>query len=107
MTSLSTSPLFGALFALAASSLTLGFAAGPAQAASVKVAVERHELASVSGRAAVEGRIGRAADRVCGVSKVWMPLSDRASIVACREKAVADARAQLASLGAATQMASR
>lgn len=94
--------------ALIASTAFIGFAAGPAEAASEKVAFHSVELASKSGRAAVDARVEAAAERVCAVGGVdWRSLTETQDYKACVSTAVAKARSAVAETRAATMVASR
>jgi len=95
-----------ALIALAA---TATFVAAPAFAQDTRSAEVHYadlNLASADGAAALKGRIGRAADKVCGVSS-QLSLHSAASAKNCSKLAVAKAMPQveLALAKAGTQLA--
>lgn len=94
--------------ALVASATILGFAAGPAEAASEKVAFQTVELASKGGLASVEARVEAAAERVCAVGGVdYRNLMEAQDYKACVSKTVAEAQGAVAQSRAATMVASR
>ncbi len=94
--------------ALVASATILGFVAGPAEAASEKVAFQTVELASSGGRAAVDARVEAAAERVCAAGGVdWRSLVEAQDYKACVTSAVARAKSEVAQTRAATMVASR
>lgn len=94
--------------ALVATAAIIGFSAGPAEAASEKVAFQAAELASKGGRAAIDARVEAAAERVCAAGGV-----DRLSRIetrgykACVSGSVAKARNDVAETRTATMVASR
>lgn len=94
--------------ALIASATILGFAAGPAEAASEKVAFQPVELASKGGLASVEARVEAAAERVCAVGGVdWRNLTETQDYKACVSMTVARAKSEVARSSTATMVASR
>ena len=89
------------LFAVAAVAVALGTTAAtvsPVYAAESGVVVQYDDLnlGSAAGRAVLEARIDRAASRVCGTYNI-LELDIAAGVNACREDAIAAARAQLRS----------
>ncbi len=107
MTTITNSPFFSAALAVVASGAMLTFAVAPAEAASVPVRVAAYELATAEGRAAVDGRLARAAERACGYDQGAKGLTTRAQAKACIAQALDDARVQVAQVKAASQMASK
>ncbi len=99
------STLFSGLFAIAASSLILGFATAPAEAATIKLAA--YDLSTEQGRAKLDARIDRAAKQVCGVNNGSMDLAAKRFADACVEETIADTRAKVAVFRSTAQMASR
>lgn len=97
--------LFSGLFAVAASALILGFAAGPAHAASISVPVSTHELATAEGRATVDARIARAAKSVCDTGARDVRSVQFARV--CVAETIEASSAKLAALKSASQLASR
>ncbi len=98
---------FSGLFAVTASALVLGFAAGPAEARSVEVKVAAAELATPQGRAAVDGRIEQAAEQACGFRPEERDLKTRQTTRLCVAEAIAATDAKIAAIKATSQMASR
>jgi len=98
--------LFSGLFAVGASALILGFAAGPAQAASVSLPVSALQLATPAGRASVDARIEQAAETVCGRPEERNLKARRAASL-CVAETIAATRAQVAAIKAASQVATR
>ena len=97
--------IFSGLLAIAASSIVLGFAAGPAEAATIRVAA--YDLSTEQGRANLDAHIKRAAKQVCGVNNGVMNLSAKRSTERCVEETIADTRAKVATYRASAQMAAR
>ncbi len=97
--------LYSGAFAVAASALILGFAAGPAQASSVIVSVSAQELSTPQGRAAIDTRINRAAKQVCdaGSSDLKAKQIERE----CTAETIEASRAKVAALKTAAQIAAR
>lgn len=96
---MSVRPIFASL-ALVATAVTVA-ASAPASAEmfapkSVTVSYADLDLATADGKGRLDGRIGRAAAMVCGVSS--RELAQERGIQACRTDAVADARAQIATV---------
>lgn len=81
--------------AVAAAGLSTFTAVGPALAADGGVAVQHDDLnlSSAAGRAVLDGRIDRAARRVCGIA-LPVELDIASEINACRADVIAAARAQ-------------
>jgi UrcA family protein len=93
------------VLAVLASGSILAFAAAPAEAASVDVAVSGYSLTSAQGRAAVDARVTAAAEKACDAGADIRDVAAWTAEKACVEKAIADARAQVAALGSKTRMA--
>ena len=94
--------------AMVASAAILGFAAGPAEAASETIAFQSTELASKGGRAAVDARVEAAAERVCAVGGVdFRSLIELQNYKDCVSGAVAQAKNDVAQTRTATMVASR
>lgn len=106
MTTITTSPFFNATLAIVASAAMLTFAVAPAEASSVPVTVFPHELATPEGRAVVDARLERAAERACGATLARETLAAQAASKACVAEALADARIQVAAVKTRSQMAS-
>ena len=91
-----------------ATAAVIGFSAGPAEAASEKVAFHTAELASMSGRAALDARVEAAAKRVCAAGGVdFRNLAETGAYRACVTGSVAKARSDVAETRTATMLASR
>lgn len=101
-----TEKFTSAVLALIASGTILAFSAGPAQAASVEVRAPQTQLATVGGRSAIDARLMKAAERVCRADEA-QPLSDYAARKACAAATLANARAHVAQVSSAMQMAAR
>lgn len=85
-------------FALAASALMLGLAAGPASASSVALEVNPQELATPAGRDRVEAQLLQAATKVCSLGDEDRSPASRLIRSGCVKASLADARAQVAAL---------
>lgn len=105
MTTLTQNSMTSLVLAVLASGSILSFAAAPAEAASVKVAVSGFSLASAEGRAAVDARVNAAAERACDAGADIRDVAARQAEKACVAAAVADARAKVAAISTRTQMA--
>lgn len=111
MTTTFTTRLSSLALALAASATMLGFAAVPADAAPARTAlvdVAKYDLSGPAGLAAAEKRLVRAAAQVCsagGSNRVTLREASEGD--ACIAAAMADARAQLQTIAAKTQIAAR
>jgi len=91
--------------ALIATALTIA-AASPARAepAAVPVSYADLDISTPSGLATLRARIGRAADRICGVSRV----TERLRVANCRNDVIATTEARLTEReGQAVQLAAR
>lgn len=99
------SNVFSGLFAIAASSIILAFAAAPAEAATIKVS--GYDLSTEQGRAAIDARIIRAAKQVCGVNNGAMNLQAKRFAEQCVAETVADTRERVAAYRASAQLAAR
>lgn len=97
--------VFSGLLAIAASSIIVGFAAAPAEAATIRVAA--YDLSTEQGRANLDARIKRAAKQVCGVNSGALNVSAKRFADQCVEETIADTRAKVASYRASAQMAAR
>lgn len=94
--------------ALVASGLMLSFTAVPVEAATETVAFQSAELASRSGRAAVDARVEAAAERVCAAGGVdWRYPPEAQGYKACVKHSVASAQARIAAAKASTMVAAR
>ena len=99
--------LFSGLFAVAASALFLGFAAAPAEAATVKLTVSAADLATPQGRALVDARIKGAAKQVCNMDNSVRDLRAQRFAKLCTAETIEATRAKVAAIKAASQMAAR
>lgn len=99
------SNVFSGLFAIAASSIILAFAASPAEAATIKVS--SYDLSTEQGRAATDARIRRAAKQVCGVNSGAMNLKAKRFADQCVTETVADTSEKVAAYRASAQLAAR
>jgi len=97
--------VFSGLLAIAASAIVLGFAAAPAEAATIRVAA--YDLSTEKGRASLDARIHRAAKQVCGVNNGALDMSARRFADRCVEETIADTRAKVAAFRASVQTAAR
>jgi UrcA family protein len=84
------------LIATAAAAFTAPAFAAPVSAPSIAVHYTDLNLASEEGTAALDGRIQRAADRVCGRDADNRDLTTIAAANACRKKAIAGTATQVA-----------
>ena len=99
--------IFSGLFAVAASALILGFAAAPAEAATVTLSVSAADLATPQGRALVDARIEGAAKQVCDIDNSVRDLKAYRFAKLCTAETIEATRAKVATLKAATQIAAR
>lgn len=100
---MNTTSLFSLGLAIVGTALTFAMSAGPAVAApvdsrSVSIIVNPSDLATVSGRSALDARIERAARRVCAVAAGDRSLSSRRIEGECVGTTVARTQAQVAAL---------
>lgn len=114
MTTMTTNPIMSLVLAVVASASVLGFAAGPAEAAtpgtevSARVPVGQFELSTFDGRKAATARVVAAAERICAEGGVdGKNVTEVAAFKLCVADAVVDARRQMAAIESRTQLASR
>lgn len=105
MTTTMENSLKSLVLAVLASGSILAFAAAPAEAAGVKVAVSGYSLATAQGRAAVDAKVEAAAEKACSTGADIRDVAAWSAEKACVEKAIADARAEVAALSSKTRMA--
>lgn len=86
------------LVAIAASAGMLMLAAGPAEAAAVKLIVQPAALQTADGRAVVDARIERAAQQVCTIGDEGRNFASRRERDLCIARSLSDARAKVAAL---------
>lgn len=105
MTTITQTSMTSLVLAVLASGSILAFAAAPAEAASVDVAVSGYSLTSAAGRAAVDARVAAAAEKACSSGADIRDVAAWKAEKACVDAAIADARAKVAALGSKTRMA--
>lgn len=108
-----TTSLFAFGLALVGTAFTFAISAGPAmatpvEARSVTLVVNPGDLATVSGRSALDARIARAARQVCGWHMAERGLGQVRQQQACVDQAVRDTKEKVAQLKASViHMAAR